>query len=281
MDWEKIQKAYDSSFTHDIEIEGWNNTKHNISIKRCQEWDSGNFFLSSDMNIKDIYLDYSVISKEWCGIYGIPTLKDFVIQVSREQVKSRVVSVNKHMPWRVYAGRDGCQWMYRTVLEILDVIMRYVCSLYPREYNNEFVLGDAGCRRGESCPGHGGAHDGRSVIDLNYCTHKDFNMTHYRRKGMPDKYNGSNVNFWKNPFTHQGLETEVFDTEKNYALYKLLKQVFPKSVLMTSTGLNNHFKKVYGGSVLQGDDVDHYNHYRHAHLYLEYNKIDWDAKIKY
>lgn len=53
-----------------------------------------------------------------------------------------------------------------------------------------------------------------------------------------------------------------------------------KSSLLTSTGLYNHFKTVYGNSVvLQGDDVESYNHFRHAHLCLS-GEINRDAEIK-
>lgn len=282
MDWKKMQKHYDLSFVQDVDIKKWANTKHNVSIKRCQEWDAHkaeNFFISSDMNIKDIYLDYSVISEGWHTSYGIPLLKDFVKPVSTGGIKKRFTTVKKRNPWRVYAGKDECQWMHPKILEVLDVVMRYICSLYPRECNTEFVLGDAGCKCGMHCSGHGGAHDNLSTIDLNYCTLKGFNMTHYRNSIMPTKYNGTDVNIWRDRFPMRLLRKGVFDTEKNYALYCLLREVFPDGSFMTSSGLETHFKKVYGSSVLQGDDIEPYNHFRHVHLYLR-GEVNWDTEIR-
>lgn len=281
IDWQTIQKDFDNSFRQDAYVENWADTDYTVSIRRHQEWAKGNhrFFVPLEMPVKDVYLACSAISEGWGKIYGVPKLRDFIEPIERTEVKKTISSVQRQTPWKVYAGKNECQYMYRTVLEILNISMRYVCSLYPRKYNSEFVLGDAGCLQKSHCPGHGGAHDGLSVIDLNYCTLKGFNMTHYRRRGMPDKYGGANINFWKDPIAHQGLELDVFDTEKNYALYKLLKQLFPKSTLMTSEGLNKHFNQVYNGSVLQGDNIEKYNHHRHVHISFGH-EINWDANLK-
>lgn len=275
MNWDKIQKAYDSSFKYNCSVQNWAATGHDVMIRRNQEWDKGKFFLTPDMDVKDIYLDYPVISRGWCKAYGVPKLRDFI----RSTNINRIVSVGEEKPWRVYAGKDECQWMYSEILEILDVVMRYVCSLYHRECNNAFVLGDAGCMASGHCPGHGGAHDNQFTFDPNYCTLSGFNMTHYRRSDMPDKYDGSNVNIWRDPFPQRNLKTNVFDTYKNYGLYRLLKRIFPKSSLLTSVGISDHFKKFYGSSVLRGDDIEKYNHYRHAHLCL-CGEVNRDAEIK-
>ena len=281
MNWETIEKAYASSFTRDIDVRRWAGTNHDVSIKRSQEWtirNGANFFLSSDMDVRDIYLDYSVISKEWQKAFGIPKLRDFIEPVDRKKISDAVTIVSRNKPWRVYAGKDECQYMYYIILKIVDVAMRYICSLYPRDCNEAFVLGDAGCSVGGKCPGHGGAHNGRRVIDLNYCTFKGFNMTHYRRKNMPSKYSGSNINTWQDPYPMRKLKTDVFDVEKNYALYRLLWKIFPRGQFMTSVGINNTFKKIYGSSPMSGDDVEHYRHYWHVHLYFG-EKINWDAEI--
>ena len=278
MNWDKIQKDYLASFGIDAKYQNWAGTKHEVQIYRCQEWNRGKFFLSPDMNVEDIYLDYSAISKGWNKVYGIPKLRDFVEPANMNVIKNCITTIGNERSWRVYAGKPECQWIYLKILHILDITMRYVCSLYPRICNEAFILGDAGCSSGDTCPGHGGAHDNQCTIDLNYCTLSGFNMTHYRIRNMPDKYNGANVNIWRDPFPQRNLKTDVFDTDKNYALYSLLKRIFPKSQLLTSVGLNNHFKKVYGKSVLQGDNIEHYNHYRHIHLCL-CGEVDWDAKI--
>ncbi|MCK4454668.1 hypothetical protein KAW18_03695 [candidate division WOR-3 bacterium] len=279
INWNKIQKAYNSSFIQDCSVQNWAGTGYDVEIHRCQEWNKGKFFLPPDMNIKNIFLDYSVISKGWCKAYGIPRLRDFVEPMDMKDIKKRIVSVGGEKPWRVFAGKDECQWMYHKIFEILDIIMRYVCSLYSRDCNEAFVLGDAGCQQNNLCSGHGGAHDNQHTIDLNYCTLQGFNMTHYRTSNMPGKYKGPNVNIWRDPFPQRSLKTNIFDTEKNYALYHLLRKIFLKGVFMTSVGLNNHFKKVYGNSVLRGDDIKQYNHFRHIHLCL-YGEINWDAEIK-
>ncbi len=279
MDWNKIQEDYDLSFKRDFCVKSWADTKYNVEVHRYQEWNEGEFFLSPDMKIKNIFLDHAVVSEGWSKIYGASQLRDFVEPADMNVIKNCITTVGGQQPWRVYAGKSECQWMYLTILRILDVAMRYVCSMYPRDCNNAFVLGDAGCSSGDTCPGHGGAHDNCYTVDLNYCTLKGFNMTHYRRSDMPGKYKGSHVNIWRDPFPQRNLKTDVFDTEKNYALYELLKRIFLKSTFMTSVGLNNHFKKVYGNSVLQSDDIKHYNHYRHIHLCL-CGEINWDAEIK-
>lgn len=279
MNWDRIQKAYDSSFKCNCSVQNWAKTGHDVEIHRCQKWDRGKFFLSPDMSVEDIYLDYPVISEGWNKVYGIPKLRNFVEPVDMNVIKNCITTVGNERPWRVYAGKNECQWMYLKILHILDIAMRYICSIYPRDCNNAFVLGDAGCSSGDTCPGHGGAHDNLYTIDLNYCTLTGFNMTHYRRFDMPNKYKGSNVNIWRDPFPHRNLKTDVFDTAKNYALYSLLKRIFPKSQLLTSTGINDHFKIVYGNSVLQGDNIEHYNHFRHIHLCL-CGEINWDAEIK-
>lgn len=278
MNWQKIQKDYNSSFNRDIDIKNWTGTKHDVKIHRCQEWDKGKFFLSPDMNVEDIYLDYPVISEGWRKVYGVPKLRDFIEPVDRNIIKSCITSIGNERPWRVYAGKPECQWMYCKILHILDVAMKYVCSMYSRDCNNAFVLGDAGCQQDEICSGHGGAHNNQYTIDLNYCTLSGFNMTHYRIRNMPDKYKGPNVNIWRDPFPQRNLKTDVFDVVKNYALYSLLKRIFPKSQLLTSMGINDHYKKIYGSSVLRGDDIEHYNHFRHTHLCL-CGEINWDANI--
>jgi hypothetical protein len=275
MNWDKIQKAYDSSFKQDCSVQNWAATGHDVTIRRNQEWDKGKFFLTPDMDVRDIYLDYSIISRGWCQAYGTPKIRDFI----RPTNIGRVISVGRKEPWRIYAGKTECQWMYSEVLEILDIAMRYTCSLHPRSCNKPFILGDAGCMLTGYCPGHGGAHDNCYTVDLNYCTLKGFNMSHYRASNMPDKYKGHGVNIWRDPYPYRDLKVDVFDTTKNYALYSLLKKIFPKSSLLTSTGLCNHFKTVYGNSVVQGDDIKKYNHHRHVHLHLN-GEIDWDADIQ-
>lgn len=207
----------------------------------------------------------------------IQLLQNLVKPADRKSIRKRTVSVKGNPPLRVFAGKDDCQWMYGKLLEILDATMAYVCRVYPRENNNAFVLGDAGCRWGKSCPGHAGAHDNRHIIDLNYCTLSGFNMTHYRVRLMPVKYMGSNINLWEDNYPYRYLKPALFDTEKNYALYYMLKKIFPKSQILVSTGIKNHFKQRYGGSILQGDDIECYNHHRHAHLSLNYRDINWDA----
>ena len=278
MNWNVIQKAYESSFQQDVECQNWAGSGHDVAIRRIQEWNGGSFYLSPDINVRDIYLDYAVISTGWQKVYGIPILKDFIEPVERKDIRGLIATVGGQKSWRIYAGKDECQWMYSKILEILDVAMRYICSLYPRNCNNAFVLGDAGCWQNEVCSGHGGAHNNQCTVDLNYCTLRSFNMTHYRRSDMPSRYRGSNVNIWKDPFPQRNLKVDVFDITKNYVLYHLLKQIFPKSMFLTSVGINDYFKKIYGSSVLRGDDIEYYNHFRHIHLYLG-TQINWNAKI--
>ena len=123
----------------------------------------------------------------------VQRLRDLVEPIDKKDIRRRVVSVNGK-PWlRVFAGQSCCQYMYPKLLEILDVTMTYVSSVYPRNDNNAFVLGDAGCWPGGSCPNHVRSHDNRHTIDLNYCTLSGFNMTHYRTRHMPVKYMGSKV----------------------------------------------------------------------------------------
>jgi hypothetical protein len=198
-------------------------------------------------------------------------LCDLVKPMDSKLIRLSSVSIGYSTPWRVFAGKDSCQCMYFKVREILDATMAYVCRVYPRENNNAFVVGDAGCWPGRSCPGHRGAHDNQYVVDLNYCTLSGFNMTHYQIGSM------SLVNLWKDTYPYRYLKPVLFDTEKNYALYYMLKKIFPKSQILVSTGIKNHFKQGYGGSILQGDDTKCYNHHKHVHLSLNYRDIDWDA----
>jgi len=168
-------------------------------------------------------------------------------------------------------------------MEGLDICMRLVCAKYPRGDNNRFVVGDA-ARTRNTCPGHGGAHDVRTAIDLNYCTTTGFNMTHYRyTRSMPIEYangfihNGL-VDLWKDEFPYRVLKIDVFDSVKNYALFELLQRVLPNMVIRISTGLHNHFQQVYKDSVGIPDDVAAYNHWRHVHLSLS-GKPNWDAEM--
>ncbi|MCK5763066.1 MAG: hypothetical protein KAH05_03005, partial [Clostridiales bacterium] len=233
---------------------------------------------------KDIYLDYPWIAADWRKIYGTPKLSDFVAPLTGKEIaKQYPVSVKGLKPWRVYAGKDECQWMYPQIREILDICERLVRGLYPRGVNDRFVEGDAGCFPGQSCPNHAGAHNNQETVDFDYCTMRGFNMTHYRRFDMPVEYDGTNINIWRDRFPMRNLKIDVFDTEKNYALYEILSRIYVSHSrdFKVSTGLFNHFSSIYRGvdDVLHGDDFEAWCHYWHMHAYMVRNGINYNALV--
>ena len=280
MDWQEIQKTYSTSFDKDFEAKDWMGTGADIKCRVCQEWTEGRDvrFLTPDQKVQDLYLDNAWIAEGWRKFYGVPKLRDFVEPASQIEIGKQKALLNATMPWRVFAGQQNYITMYKKTAEILDLAMRMVCAKYPRPGNERFVLGDAGGSSGNHAQ-HTGDY---TALDLNYCTTTGHNMTHYKFGGaMPREYangyiqNGI-VNIWLDEFPYRRLETSIFDTAKNYALYELLGRLFPRGEFLTSTGINIRFKKDYGGSVLQGDDVESHRHYWHVHFYLR-GEINYDA----
>ena len=289
MNWKHIQNIFNGSLSSDYSVSNWLGSGTNVYIRRCQEWKvpglDDSVFISPTSDVRDLYLDYPWIAAKWCESYGTPTLADFVTPMTRQEIIKQFVSLKNIKPWRVFHGNNECQYMYKHILEILDISMRLVCGKYPRGINNRFFLGDAGCSPGKTCPNHGGAHNALDVIDLNYCTFEGFNLTHYiqQRNSVPVQYKGNKVNIWRDPFPMRRLKEDIFDTEKNFSLYELLNRIYIGNLkdFKVSQGLLNHFNSIYSNAkdVLQGDDHEIWCHHWHTHLHMCTDKIDYNTEM--
>ena len=288
MDWQEIQTEYSKSFGKDFAIKNWQGTGANIKCRTIQEWlvSQGTRYLTPDMDVRDIYLDYAWIAEGWRNQFGTPTLRDFVAPETYKETRKHVSSnIFVTTPWRVFAGnRSECGKIYSKTLEILDVLMRLVIAKYPRGANDRFVIGDSGCTPGKECPGHGGAHNNQDSLDWNYCTLTGFNMTHYPyNNAMPVQYANGFQNrffsFWKDhKYPYKELDLKIFDSIKNYAFLEIVNRVFVDGNSLVSTGIESHFKNTYGTEFVHGDDIDYYNHDKHCHEYF-FGERNWDTEM--
>lgn len=280
MDWDYIQKRFDESLVQDVTIDDWYG--HRLRIRRIQDWDNAAWFLTPEMDMKDIYLDYAYVAEAWREAFGVFRLRDFITAKTRMEIMAEArVSVRNTQPWRIYAGSDDYQWMYPTVLAIHDLVERFTRAHFPAvNHNDRWVWGDAGAGLGVTHGDHH-QHDNTQVVcDLNYYVHAGYNMTQYRRSDLPDPYCG-----YRNTkmYDDEELIDGVVDLEQNYVMLELLNRICPvtssqgKELIIGGEIYKAMKKKGWDVSFLTASDTC--NHPTHMHLKLSIDDIDWDTEM--
>ena len=151
---------------------------------------------------------------------------------------------------------------------------------HPEAQDRRLSIGDA-CPMVGSCEGHpGNSHSGLMTFDMNYYTHGPSNTTQYSA-GSPGDVENEHVWIWERGlgWTDGGLLTDVFDWQRNYEFWCLVKRFYPSARIMISSSIYDYVRymvaKTYGSGLadkftkmISQTKNGSYNHHIHAHIDL-------------
>ncbi|MBN1840803.1 MAG: hypothetical protein JW883_00775, partial [Deltaproteobacteria bacterium] len=138
----------------------------------------------------------------------------------------------------MYGGRLECSKLWVDYWKIVELVAQAVYYAFPDRVDRRLSIGDATCTDG-MCPDHPeGSHGPWPVnkLDLNYYTFGPNNTTQYRPGGAGDPENVV-TDLWNLPggfFGIEDLKTDVFDWERNYACWRMIREAFPAARIMIS-----------------------------------------------
>jgi hypothetical protein len=184
---------------------------------------------------------------------------------------------HKSLFW-TYGGKDPCRFLKGNYVPVLDYIIKTVYFDFPDRNDRRLNIGDATPISGP-CSGHpGGSHQGLRSVDFDYYTLGENNVTQYKPECIEEK-----TIIWDD-------DTLInFDWERNYILWKRIKEAFPDVRILTDIIILQYMlemiSKHYGyeesinfDRYVSGNSHGMYNHHTHVHVFLG-RKINWDAKF--
>ena len=153
--------------------------------------------------------------------------------------------------------------IYYTHKQIILLCMKLANEKYPRGVN-KFVPGDFGS---ELMTGLHVEHNGRTdVMDIFYCT-------------MSGRNDPARENLWLDTYPYMLMEPGIFDAEKMYYLFSLIKRFFPDARILVSVGIDVALRSQGPSVVISEGDVEGNMHQFHAHLLFGLT-IAWGARVK-
>ena len=182
-----------------------------------------------------------------------------------------------------YGGQSVCARSQRDIAEIIKLCARILYYRFPDRQARKLSVGDACSPQG--CSGHPpGSHGPRlNTIDFNYYTHGETNHTQYRPR------DGVITQIW--PVGKRGVELieSLYDWERNYLLWWMLRQALPESNFSTQNVIMDfmvlEITKKYGYAArkeflqfTRADSGTTYNHHTHVHCAFG-RTFNWDLDV--
>ena len=177
-------------------------------------------------------------------------------------------------PFWIYAGNNNCSYILEKYKLALEIIFRSMYWDFPDRKARRIEIGDC-CPSNLTlnCQGHpDNSHAGGKSMDLNYYTFANTNTTQYQAEGF------EKVKIWSD---NGDLLENVFDWERNWELWKRIKQVFPEMKVRVDKRIADYIHAKTGQDVYQivtPDNPGQWNHHLHAHVSLG-NTINYNAVI--
>lgn len=185
-------------------------------------------------------------------------------------------------PYLKFRGEPGVSYLQKNFYEVVHFIAKYLYYQYPDRKDRRLTLLDCTPLQGDPVDNQGrlthpaGSHNGGHSLDINYFT---FNTNYTHFWGREDTKIGTVI--WENEdaFPNMTLLKEVFDWERNWEYFKLMKEFIPDSFYMINEALvvyirdmvmskigYQEYTKTFG--TIQGDTNVGWNHHLHCHNML-------------